>query len=167
MRPGCKILSVYGLSFPQQWSHLDTVDPSAASCPNSSFVKLTKCDVWLPINPSFHIWSGTNQWVPVDLYLGVNRPGREAAHLHLVPRSRMSGAMPPLPQHAFMAWCSVKAQGQLYLYLTNQKAENLNIIKIHKTLVWKHDTELPLRRHRRTWEDNIKMDIEDTGYEWV
>jgi hypothetical protein len=29
----------------------------------------------------------------------------------------MSGAIPPLPQYAFMAWCSVEAQGQLYLYL--------------------------------------------------
>jgi len=28
----------------------------------------------------------------------------------------MSGAIPPLPQYAFMAWCSVKAQQQLYLY---------------------------------------------------
>jgi hypothetical protein len=27
----------------------------------------------------------------------------------------MSGAMPPLPQYALMAWCLVKAQGQLYL----------------------------------------------------
>jgi hypothetical protein len=27
----------------------------------------------------------------------------------------MSGAIPPLPQYAFMAWCLVKAQGQLYL----------------------------------------------------
>jgi hypothetical protein len=29
----------------------------------------------------------------------------------------MSGAINPLPQYAFMAWCTVKAQGQLYLYL--------------------------------------------------
>jgi hypothetical protein len=29
----------------------------------------------------------------------------------------MSGATPPLPQYALMAWCSVKAQGQLYIYL--------------------------------------------------
>jgi hypothetical protein len=29
----------------------------------------------------------------------------------------MPGAIPPLPQFAFMAWCSVKAQGYLYLYL--------------------------------------------------
>jgi hypothetical protein len=28
----------------------------------------------------------------------------------------MCGAIPPLPQYAFMAWCSVKAQGQLHLY---------------------------------------------------
>jgi hypothetical protein len=29
----------------------------------------------------------------------------------------MSGAIPPLSQYAIMAWCLVKAQGQLYLYL--------------------------------------------------
>jgi hypothetical protein len=31
----------------------------------------------------------------------------------------MNGALPPLTQYAFMAWCSVKkkAQGQYYLYL--------------------------------------------------
>jgi hypothetical protein len=28
----------------------------------------------------------------------------------------MSEAIPPLPQYALMAWCSVKAQGQLYLF---------------------------------------------------
>jgi hypothetical protein len=30
----------------------------------------------------------------------------------------MRGAIPPLPQNAFMVWCSVKAQGQLYFYFT-------------------------------------------------
>jgi hypothetical protein len=29
----------------------------------------------------------------------------------------MSGSIPPLSQYAFMAWCSVKTPGQLYLYL--------------------------------------------------
>jgi hypothetical protein len=28
----------------------------------------------------------------------------------------MSVAVPPLPQYDFMAWCLVKAQGQLYLF---------------------------------------------------
>jgi hypothetical protein len=27
---------------------------------------------------------------------------------HLMPRSRMRGAIPPLPQYVFMAWCFVK-----------------------------------------------------------
>jgi hypothetical protein len=29
----------------------------------------------------------------------------------------MLGAIPSLPQYPFMAWCAVKAQGQLYFYL--------------------------------------------------
>jgi hypothetical protein len=29
----------------------------------------------------------------------------------------MSGAISPLLQYAFMAWCSVEAQGHLYLHL--------------------------------------------------
>jgi len=32
-------------------------------------------------------------------------------HLHLVPKSRMHGAIPALPQYAFMARCWVKPQG--------------------------------------------------------
>jgi hypothetical protein len=28
----------------------------------------------------------------------------------------MNGVIPPHPQYAFMAWCSVEAQGQLYLF---------------------------------------------------
>jgi hypothetical protein len=28
----------------------------------------------------------------------------------------MSGAIPPLTQYSFIAWCSVTLQGQLYLY---------------------------------------------------
>jgi hypothetical protein len=51
------------------------------------------------------------QWVPGALLPGAKRPWREADHsLHLVPRSRMYGAIPPLPLYAFMVWCSVKAQ---------------------------------------------------------
>jgi hypothetical protein len=51
-------------------------------------------------------------------------PGGKAAGAWSWPLSsiscrgqRMSGAIPPLSQYAFMAWCLVKAQGQLYLYL--------------------------------------------------
>jgi hypothetical protein len=52
-------------------------------------------------------------------------------HLHLVQTSRMHGAIPPFPQYAFMAWCSVKkkAQGQITLlfsyYLVDQSANKI------------------------------------------
>jgi hypothetical protein len=36
-------------------------------------------------------------------------------HFHLIQRSRMRGVIPPLPQYAFLAWCSVKVQGKIYL----------------------------------------------------
>jgi hypothetical protein len=37
----------------------------------------------------------------------------------------MRGAMPSLPQYALIAWCSVEAQGQLYLY-ESSKANCVN-----------------------------------------
>jgi len=43
------------------------------------------------------------QCVPGTLSLGVERPEGEANHsLHLMPRSRMRGAMPTLAQYAFI-----------------------------------------------------------------
>jgi hypothetical protein len=37
----------------------------------------------------------------------------------------MSGAIPPLPQYAFMAWSLVKAQGQLYLLPLIHRNQNI------------------------------------------
>jgi hypothetical protein len=39
-------------------------------------------------------------------------------HLHLVPRSENEWSYTSTPQYAFMVWCLVKGQGQLYPYLT-------------------------------------------------
>jgi len=36
-------------------------------------------------------------------------------HLHLVPRSRMRGAIPPLTQYVFMLWFLVKHRDNLLL----------------------------------------------------
>jgi hypothetical protein len=62
-----------------------------------------------PTQPPIH-------WVPGALSLGVKRPEREADHS---PPSNAeveeSGAIPLIPQYAFMFWCSVKAQGQIYV----------------------------------------------------
>jgi hypothetical protein len=44
----------------------------------------------------------------------------------------MSGAIPPLPQYAFMASCSFKAQGHLYLYLYLTRSE-FNILINNRT----------------------------------
>jgi hypothetical protein len=56
-------------------------------------------------------------------------------HLHLVPRSRMRGAIRPLPQYAFMACCSVKAQAFnkiLYAYLLHSCPTNRSPLKCTK-----------------------------------
>jgi hypothetical protein len=46
---------------------------------------------------------------------GVKRPGvKLTTRLHLVPRLRIRGAIPPLSQYVFMACCLVKQQGHLY-----------------------------------------------------
>jgi len=34
-----------------------------------------------------------------------------------VPRSKTRRAINPLPKYAFITWCSIKAQRQIYLYL--------------------------------------------------
>jgi hypothetical protein len=57
------------------------------------------------------------QWVPGSLSLVVKRPGREADHSP--PSSAEVNnvwSYTSSPQYALTAWCSVKAQGQLYLY---------------------------------------------------
>jgi hypothetical protein len=40
----------------------------------------------------------------------------------------MRGAIPPLPQYAFMAWFSVKAQGQLYFKMEVKVSEGFRIL---------------------------------------
>jgi hypothetical protein len=51
-------------------------------------------------------------------------------HLHLVLRSRMHGVIPPLPQYAFMAWCSVKEKHRdnftFYLLPFNRQRTSFN-----------------------------------------
>jgi hypothetical protein len=59
----------------------------------------------------------------------------------------MRGAIPPLPQYAFMAWCSVKAQGHLYLY----------------TKLWSENFEEMLVRPRYKWEDIIRRVLTEIG----
>jgi hypothetical protein len=62
-------------------------------------------------------------------------PGSKAArdmklttHLHLVLRSKNEWSYTSTPQYAFMAWCSVKGKGQLYLLHSVVSETNISII---------------------------------------
>jgi hypothetical protein len=66
------------------------------------------------------------QWVPGALSLGVKRVGREADHSpSSLPMSKNVWSYTSTSQYVFIAWCSVKAEGQLYftlLYLVSKSA---------------------------------------------
>jgi hypothetical protein len=69
------------------------------------------------------------QWVTGTLSLGVKRLGSEADHS---PPSntevKNAWIYTSTPQYALMAWCSVKTQGQPYLYLLSYFIPLINII---------------------------------------
>jgi hypothetical protein len=67
------------------------------------------------------------KWVSGALSLEVKRPGREAGHSP--PSSeevKNACSYTSIPQYAFMAWCSVKAQGQLYRVVTGSSPSPLS-----------------------------------------
>jgi hypothetical protein len=52
---------------------------------------------------------------------GALTSGREAGtHLTLVPRVRMRGVIPPLPEYVFIAWCLPK-HGDIFTLLGSQR----------------------------------------------
>ena len=41
---------------------------------------------------------------------------------------------------------------------------------VYRVLVWKPERNIPLGRHRHSWKDNIKMDIQEVGcgcMDWI
>jgi hypothetical protein len=61
----------------------------------------------LPFTPKSSEWSFPFRFPNQILYEFLISP-MCATHLHLVPRSRMRGAIPPHPQYVFMTLCLVK-----------------------------------------------------------
>jgi len=57
------------------------------------------------------------QWVQGVLFLGVKRPVREADLLPYSAEVKTTWSYTSTPQYALVAGCSVKAQGQLYLFI--------------------------------------------------
>jgi len=73
------------------------------------------------------------QCVPGALTLRVKRPGREACHS--TPSSgevNMRGAILPLPQYVFMAWCVVKDRNNITFYPNNLFLKTVSIEKAGK-----------------------------------
>jgi hypothetical protein len=68
----------------------------------------------------------------------------------------MSGAIHPLPQYAFMAWCLVKAQGQLYLFycLTVTERKRMKVVQ---------EEEVYIKRKGRKMQKDAKRRVEGTG----
>jgi hypothetical protein len=54
----------------------------------------------------------------VDSFAGGKVAGVWSWPLHLLPKSRMRGAIPPPPQYVFMAWCLVKHRDNFTFTLT-------------------------------------------------
>jgi hypothetical protein len=52
----------------------------------------------------------------------------------------MSGAIPPLPQYAFMAWCSVEARGQIYICLYLIIFLSFCLLSVNPFCEWKIET---------------------------
>jgi hypothetical protein len=68
------------------------------------------------------------QWVPGIISLGVKWPVHEADHSPPTSaKIKNTWSDTSTPPYAFMAWCSVKAQGQLYLFIFTKYK-----------LVWRH-----------------------------
>jgi hypothetical protein len=62
----------------------------------------------------------------------------------------MSGDIHPLPQYAFIAWCLIKAQGQLYLYLylyitqsQKRRCSPMTIWQSQGTAIWRSSRSYP------------------------
>jgi hypothetical protein len=63
----------------------------------------------------------------------------------------MCGAIPPLPQYAFMAWCSVKAKGLLYLFI------NPELTGLACTSVYKMQKEILKQKCINIKKQNIRV----------
>jgi hypothetical protein len=103
---GCKALRI--IIFSARWRYVIILTPCTLS---SRFDSRRGLGIFLFTTASRTALGLTQpriQWVPGALSLGVKWLGREVDHIHLVPRSRIRGAIPILPHYVFMAWFLVK-----------------------------------------------------------
>jgi hypothetical protein len=102
----------------------------------------------------FMEWYLIKQWM--SSFTG---PEREADHSP--PSSsevKNAWSISPLPQYAFMMWCSVKAQGQLYFYLTRWRIF-LKFYVRHRNVVMDWSPVLCLYSRLQYYFQNIRSFI--------
>jgi hypothetical protein len=68
-----------------------------------------------------------------------------STHLHVVPRLRMHGAVPPLP-HIFMVWCLITAFIFMVWYFVKYK-DNFALLIVGKPHVFKQESDLSVFHH--------------------
>jgi hypothetical protein len=76
----------------------------------------------------------------------------------------MRGAIPPLAQHAFMAWWLFKHRDNFtFTIIHNLYGTHGGGERCLQGFVWEERSKRPLGRPRRRWEDNFKMDFREIG----
>jgi hypothetical protein len=76
----------------------------------------------------------------------------------------MSGAVLTLLQNAFMAWCSVKEQGELYLYLLLLCMFSLLYPNILLSTVLKHHPNMEVRCEHSHRADKVRSSSLGAGH---
>jgi hypothetical protein len=111
-------------------------------------------------------------------FAGVKRPGGGADSSP--PSSaevKNAWSYTSTPQYAFMAWCLVKAQGQLYLFTKVMESREVRwvghvafmreMIKASIVMIGESEGKRPLGRPRSRWEDIIRMYLKEIQWEIV
>jgi hypothetical protein len=121
------------------------------------------------LGPTYPLSNGTREFFP---WVSSGRGVKLTTHLHLVPRSRMRGSIPPLA-NIFVAWCLVKRRDNFtfYLYLnvlwilcTEWCAENN--VKVHLMNPWEQhyiheykNNETTATEHGDNEEINVMSEV--------
>jgi hypothetical protein len=121
-------------------------------------------------NFSLHHCVQTGSWGPPSLLSNgyqelfpwgwSGRGVKLTTHFHLVPRSRIRGAIPPLHQYAFTARFSLETQGQLYLYIPNSTSRRLKRSNFKYLIIW-HILNGPSRQEQDKYKKKSVKDFED------
>jgi hypothetical protein len=101
------------------------------------------------------------QWVPETLSLGVKRSGcKVTTHLHLMPRSRNCGTIPPLPHTPSWRGAQLKHRDKFnsYLYiLTLRVGKSVVVMQNYKKNISRKKNYMTVIKHITVTIQNMMM----------